>query len=452
MRLLYSLSMYYIFTVTFLNEIVTVNPSLFKFLLVAGILVLIISALSITRGFQLWVSVICLLLGHILVFSNGLSFDIWYSSITKLSAIIVLFAVIPMISFPIKYGNYLDSIEGFLGKYRNRTSLLFIFMSILHTMLALTLDIGSIPTVHRLIGHINLPRKYLVRLYTSGYASFIVFSPYSGLVNLLLLLAVTSYAAYCLSGIVMLVFIVGVSTLLIKFDRPLMEQLKASMPKVKEDFSMKKIYELMLGIVLLILIAVIVGELIPVSNVIYAIVLILIIYSLFWGFLIKILKSYKAEFKNYNSNILVFKSIIPFLICTGFLGAVVSETNLNSIIQSILSYLNIMPMYFVIFSLILITMICGVCGIHMMIPVITMAMTLTPALLNLSPEAFVLMLLSCWFIAMSISPFAPFAAVVGETIEEKIPTITFKYNLKFAIVMLFISPAVIGLLNLIWMG
>jgi C4-dicarboxylate transporter, DcuC family len=447
MRLLYSLSIYYIFTVTFLNEIVTVNTMLFKILLVAGILVLIISALSMTRGFQLWVSVICLLLGHILVFSNGLDFDVWYNSITKLSAIIVLFTVIPMISFPIKYGNYLDSIEGFLGKYRNRTSLLFIFMSILHTMLALTLDIGSIPTVQGLIGHINLPKKYLARLYTSGYASFIVFSPYSGLVNLLLLLAATSYAAYCLSGLVMLVFIVGASTLIIKFDRPLMEELKASMPKVKENFSMKKIYELIFGIVLLILIAVIAGELIPVSNVIYAIVLILIIYSLVWGFLIKILKSYKAEFKKYNNNILAFKSIIPFLICTGFLGAVVSETNLNAVIQSILSYLNIMPMYFVIFSLIFITMLCSVCGIHMMIPVITMAMTLTPSSLNLSPPAFVLTLLSCWYIAMSISPFAPFAAVVSETIEEKVLTITFKYNIMFSTIMLFVAPAVILLLN-----
>ena len=447
MNIIYSLSVYYIFILTVINEITSIEFHLFTILLSIGIVVLIASALCLTRGFQLWISIICLIIGHILVFFNGLSFNIWYESITKLSGIVVLFAAIPMISFPIKYGNYLNSIEDFIGKHRNKTSLLFISISILHTMLALTLDIGSIPTVQKLIGHINLPKKYMTRLYTSGYASFIVFSPYSGLVNLLLLLAATSYTSYFVCGITMMVIIVLVSALFIKFDKPLLAELKKTMPSAKDKISMSKIYELIIAVILLIIFAILAGEIIPVSNIIYAITLIVIIYSLIWGFLIKILKFYKYEFKNYNKNILSFKSIIPFLICTGFLGSIISETNLSSSIQTIVSYLNILPLYFIILTLILITMICSVIGIHMMIPVITMAMTLTPASLNLSSPTFVLMLLCCWFTAMSISPFAPFAAIVGETIEEKIPTITFKYNLKFAIAMLLISPAVILGLN-----
>ncbi|WP_428865068.1 hypothetical protein [Clostridium sediminicola] len=82
-----------------------------------------------------------------------------------------------------------------------------------------------------------------------------------------------------------------------------------------------------------------------------------------------------------------------------------------------------------------------------MVTITTLALTITPGIIGLSNVAFALTLLTCWYIAMSISPFVPFAVIVADTIGEKTVNVTFKYNLKYAITMLFAAPIIILLVN-----
>ncbi|MGI6226722.1 MAG: hypothetical protein ACOYJ1_10745 [Peptococcales bacterium] len=83
----------------------------------------------------------------------------------------------------------------------------------------------------------------------------------------------------------------------------------------------------------------------------------------------------------------------------------------------------------------------------MMITVTTLALTVTPALIGLTNTAFALTLLTCWYMAMCVSPFVPFTLIVAETIKEKPLNIAFKHNLKFCLVMFFAAPALILLIN-----
>ncbi|WP_339061330.1 hypothetical protein [Tepidibacillus marianensis] len=79
----------------------------------------------------------------------------------------------------------------------------------------------------------------------------------------------------------------------------------------------------------------------------------------------------------------------------------------------------------------------------MMITVPALALTVSPELIGISNVAFAVMLLTCWYASMSISPFVPFAVVVGNSIVEKPTSVTFKHNLRFFILVLFLSPIVI---------
>ncbi|GAA0179009.1 hypothetical protein SH2C18_19640 [Clostridium sediminicola] len=114
MRKIYYISMYFIFILVYVNEFGVLKDSIFVFFTSISMLFLLMSSLSMTRGFQLYVSLISLCVAHLILFKYNLSFDIWYNSLIKSIGIPVLFVAIPMISFPIKHGQYLKSMESYL--------------------------------------------------------------------------------------------------------------------------------------------------------------------------------------------------------------------------------------------------------------------------------------------------------------------------------------------------
>ncbi|MDN5323784.1 MAG: hypothetical protein PWQ67_2238 [Clostridia bacterium] len=447
MKKIYFFSMYFIFVLVYLNEFFNLNQNNFAILVSVGICFLLVSSLTMTRGFQLYVSIISLTLGHIILFKYNLGFNVWYSSLIKSIGIPVLFVVIPMISFPIKHGQYLKSVEDYVASKSEKPIFLFALLAITHLSLTIPLNIGSIPTMQKLLEKIKFPKEYLAHLYTAGYSSYMVFSPYDGVVNMVLLFTSLTYSEYFLSGLSMVILIIMVSAFFLKIDNKLLQQLNNTLSSIRSSGNDKKMYELLFHIFVLIFLAFLGESFIPFSNQLYIIAVIIIIYSTFWGFFLNALDKYRDELKKYCKNLLDFKSFIPFLISTGFLGSMISFTPLKDNIGSILLSLNSLPLYFIIQFFILLTIVLSLCGVHMMITVTTLALTITPEFIGLSNVAFALTLLTCWYIAMSISPFVPFTIIVADTIKEKPLNVTFKYNLKFSFIMLFIAPIIILLIN-----
>jgi hypothetical protein len=449
MKNTYYLSLYALASAVFLNEFFAMPEHVFTTVVVGSLALFLISALSLTRGFQLYVSLIALLVGHGIIFSYQLDFNIWYSSLTKAVGIPVLFTAIPLISFPIKHGPYLESIESHLYARRHRTGLLFALLTLMHLALSVVLNIGSIPTMQGLINHIHFPKKYLTRLYTAGYAAYMVFSPFDGIVSMFLLYSAVSYSGYILAGGLMALTIVAVSIIFIQRDHALRQDVVQSMAALNPGAPNKKVYQLLLHIAVLIGLAVLADIRLPFSNRVYGVVVVLMGYSLVWAGLDQTLPQYWATLRRYSPNLLGFKSFLPFLVSTSFLGAAIAYTPLQEKIGSLIGGLYQVPQYFTIQLLILLTTALSLGGVHMLITLSTLALTISPPTIGLSPAAFALTLLTCWYIAMSVSPFVPFSVIVADTIAEKPVIITLKHNLPLALVMLFLAPAVILLINLL---
>lgn len=447
MRKIYYISMYFIFILVYVNEFGVLKDSIFVLFTSISMLFLLMSSLSMTRGFQLYVSLISLCVAHFILFKYNLSFDIWYNSLIKSIGIPVLFVAIPMISFPIKHGQYLKSMESYAAYRREKPILLFCSLAIMHLCMTIPLNIGSIPTMQKLLKKIKLPKEYLSHLYTAGYCSYMVFSPCDGAVNMVLLFTSIRYSDYFLSALSMVILIILVSSIFLKTDKKLIEELKDSLSTIKSSETSKKMYELMIHIFILIILAILGDKFISLSNQLYIIALIIIMYSIFWSLLVNSLSKYKDELREYSKNLLNFKTFLPFLISTSFLGSMVAYTPIKENIGSVLVYLNNFPLYIIIQIFILSTMLLSLCGVHMMVTITTLALTITPEIIGLSNVAFALTLLTCWYIAMSISPFVPFAVIVADTIGEKTVNVTFKHNLKYAITMLFVAPVIILLVN-----
>lgn len=448
MSYIYLISMLSYFILVSINIFLHLPSNLYIVLSTVIILLFLISSLYMTRGIQKYISIISLLLGHIILFKYNLGFSYWYDSISKGFNMVILFVVIPTIAVPLKYGNYLNSLEDFIYSKKEKPGILFSFLVIFYLSLAIPLNIGSIPTMQKLIYNLNFPKKYLTMLYTAGYSSYMVFSPFDGVVNMVLMLTSITYGDYFIKGLSMLITIILVYCFFLLLDKDLLDELKKIMTKKAGRKNYKKLIELMINVIILIALAFLSEKYIEISNSIYVLTILILIYSCIWMVLIKLPKNiWQIERKEYSKSLLSFKNFLPFLIGANFLGAMIAKTPFKNYIALFLTDINNIPRYFVIQILILLTVILSLCGVHMMITITTLAYTITPASIGLTNSSFALTLLTCWFMAMSISPFVPFASIVSESIGEKLYNITFKYNLKFAAALIVISPLIITLLN-----
>ncbi|OHD80839.1 MAG: hypothetical protein A3J97_01790 [Spirochaetes bacterium RIFOXYC1_FULL_54_7] len=407
----------------------------------------------------------------------------------KSSGIIAFIAVVPSVAIPSRIGGYMEAMETFLSsdtpnrKAGNGTSQVslptylgritkpftsFLALAGLQLLMTFVLNIGSIPIMQRLLDKTRLPKRYLSLLYSTAYSSYMVVSPFDGLIQALILAAGSSYAAYAGRGLAMTGAIMTAGLLILALSPHSMrpgqavhmhqpseggqadpESGKGSIPaalgKARPGY---RLMELAAHIVAMIVLAVIFGRLVQLRNPAMGTAFVIMVYVVFWLRLLGVdRKQLGGSVREYALALGGFRAFLPFLISASFLGALTTYTPLSEAIGSALMHLEKLPRYFSIQAIMAGTALLSLGGVHMMITVAAISSAVDPAMLGLDPPGFALFLLSCWFVAMNVSPFVPFSTVVGEAIGEKPATVALRYNSKMALLMLLIGPALINLMH-----
>ncbi|WP_339061328.1 hypothetical protein [Tepidibacillus marianensis] len=134
-------------------------------------------------------------------------------------------------------------------------------------------------------------------MYTAVYASYMVFSPYDPVVNMVLIWTGITYFDYFPMGLIMVFFIILISSLLIQMDKNLFVVLKNRLSTVRDMGDAAKIYELFFHVLVLIALAFLGARYVRFSNQLFVIALIIIFYAILWGKLLKVLAEYKEELR-----------------------------------------------------------------------------------------------------------------------------------------------------------
>ena len=457
----------------------------------------VVLALVPVRGYVLKVSVLCFTVAGTIALVWKVPVLAWAEAFNKSSGIIAFIAVVPSVAIPIRLGGYEEAMETFLSSNtpsrpagqeisRGRAAFpaqlgrmtkpvtSFLALAGLHLLMSFVLNIGSIPIMQRLLEKARLPKRYLSLLYSTAYSSYMVVSPFDGLIQALILAAGSSYAAYAGRGLAMTGAIMATGLLILAISprsirpaqdgRNLQTDLQTEFqtgfqPDQQPDQDSiptasgtaqpsQRILELTIHIVAMIALAVIFGRLVRLRNPVMGTAFVILAYTTFWLRLLGVNRRKLAgSVHEYALALGGFRAFLPFLVSASFLGAMTAYTPLNEAIGSALMHLDKLPRYFSIQAIIAGTAMLGMVGIHMMITVAAIASAVDPAVLGLDPAGFALFLLSCWFVAMNVSPFVPFSTVVGEAIGESPATVALRYNSKMALLMLVVAPALISLLH-----
>lgn len=410
-----------------------------------------VSAISLATGFNRAISIVFLGVGHGIFIYYSLSIGQWQQYMINGFNIIFLFSALPMLYVPLLTGGYLEALEIIIKQIQRFPRLKFVLMTLLFILLAIPLTIGAIPIMNRLIEKQGFSKRYLTMLNTAGYCCNMVLSPFDSMINLALVYTSITYSDYFLSAMIMSVFIIGVSTVIgVKLDNQkyVVQLENDGITKEVSKEAFIKIIQLLINIIALILLIMLGQKILPDINSIYLLGWIIAIYGFLWAIILNRGDVMSAEVINtYIKDMVSFSGFLPFLFSANFLGAMVAFTPMKDAITALMSYTSDFSLYFLLLALIGLTLVLSLIGVHMLITFTTFAYILSPNMLGISPESFVLMLMSCWFVAMSGSPFVPYASVVAKNIGDTPINVSLKYNWPFVTVMLFGAPAIILLLE-----
>jgi len=427
--------------------------------------VFIVLALVPVRGYVLAVSTICLAAAGFIAVAYRVPFAAVAAAFNKSAGIIAFIAVVPAIAIPIRLGGYIDAMAAFVGRSRGNGSgaaltrlTNFLALAGIELLMAIALNIGSIPTMQKLLDKSRLPKRYLSLVYSAGYSSYMVLSPFDGLINALILAAGTTYAGYFTRGLTMTAAIMAAGCVLLLTDRKLARDEAATKESAPDTRALdakadsgnalarpgRKILELAAHIVAMIAASAVALRLVKPDNPAVVTALVILAWSFLWTKLLGITWGRVVQSRGeYALALAGFRAFLPFLVSAGFLGAMFAFTPIKPFLGGLLASMAGLPQYFTLQAIILATALLSLAGVHMMITVAAIAAAIDPTTLGLSAPGFALFLLTCWYVSMNVSPFVPFSAVVGEAIGEKPVTVALRYNSRMSVVMLIVAPLLI---------
>lgn len=414
----------------------------------ALIIMVLLPGLILAKGISFYFSIICLILGHILLWKYNLDYGIWFEGITKNLPLTILFVVVPILSIPLKLGGYLNSFHYFLSRFSTKVSSLFTALTGILFGLSSITNLASVRIIYGIVEEIKFPSKFLAKVFLVGFSSSIAWSPYFGSVNLAIYYTGVTFNEYLPWGFLygVLLFIMG--NLVFFRDKDLQNLTSSNLQEIKiYEGDSKKFKQL--GIVLLgLFLAVIVGEkLLSFSNMMFLVSAIAIIYATIWSTLIKKFSEFIGQLKNYPETILQVKNEAVFFLCVGFFGVILANTPLKNLIESMLQNIVGNHTSIVIAIIMFSSMLLAALGVHMVIIVTVLGLALNPEALGLHPIAFALTLLGAWESAMMVCPIAPFNIISSGFVKTNPLTLCFKWNRNYALLVAAFSTIYITIVN-----
>src|SRR5690625_4269427 len=130
---------------------------------------------------------------------------------------VMLISIVSILCIPVRIGNYLQYLSGFIVKFEYKLHLICSVVSGLFTLVAPITNIGSIYIIHSMLDKMLLPNGFIGRVYVRGITSVHTWSPYFASVFLVvysLQIPIHQYLPYV---IILSFFQIGIAYILFKY-------------------------------------------------------------------------------------------------------------------------------------------------------------------------------------------------------------------------------------------
>ncbi|RFU62789.1 hypothetical protein D0469_20155 [Peribacillus saganii] len=405
-----------------------------------------------------------LLLGNVLFFITGGSGSYWASAILDNVALVTLFVTVPLLSYPLRNGGYIEYTDHFITRYLKTDIKKVTFVTALTCIVSSFLNLGSIRVMYDLFSErFGNSSKLFARSLVQGFSLAAFWSPYFAGVAIILHLVGVRFISFFLYGLLM-VFICYLTSIFINYQYLMREEQLATTPLLAAGNESDEGYvqhnfhtivhhpvkhqrgvELIIAFIGLFLALFLLEKWLH-YNVLILISILAISYSILWSIAIGKIKEYIFSLKNY------FTVVAPnvhtesiMIISATFFSQMVLLTEFPDYISGLFFQISNLSLILTIFIIIFTCAVSSI-FIHQILPISLFATTLSPEIIGLKPELFALTLVISWGITPLISPVSAANLLAANLFKTRAIEIGI-WNIKYTVSIIFLSSVLIFFLN-----
>ena len=443
------------------------------------ILAVILSFIA-TKGSTRMIAAVLFIVGAFLLFYTQAPLDVWEKALLENGYLLAMFIMVPLISLPVRYGGYNESLEALFDRFGNSKSRFYGLVSVMTAFLGVLVSIASVPLTCEVArsSHFAANARILATALSRGFITCLFWAPTTATIALSLQLTGANWLSVLPFGLLFAIIAGFIGWTMTTIRENLIarrSQLNTSLSKNKNDthidanlnssslhppkyevtshqphsgvFDRKKIIELVLFSVLYIVAVMLVGQCLRIS-IIVAVALMSILIPIIWMVAIKRVTLFKQKVKDEYVAVKLpnVKGQMILFTAAGVLASGISYSGVGEMaVTTLLQITNGGALEATILVMIL-ALVCSAFGVHPLVYTTVIGGSLTAAQLGVSPVYMALLLAMGWALGNAVCPTSANSIAVSQLVERSPFKLALNWNVSYVLVSTVILVA------FLWLG
>lgn len=443
------------------------------------ILAVILSFIA-TKGSTRMIAAVLFIVGAFLLFYTQAPLDIWEKALLENGYLLAMFIMVPLISLPVRYGGYDESLEALFDHFGNSKSRFYGLVSVMTAFLGVLVSIASVPLTCEVArsSHFAANARILATALSRGFITCLFWAPTTATIALSLQLTGANWLSVLPFGLLFAIIAGFIGWIMTTIRENLIarrSQLNTSLSKNKNDthidanlnssslhpskyevtshqphsgvFDRKKIIELVLFSVLYIVAVMLVGQCLRIS-IIVAVALMSILIPIIWMVAIKRVTLFKQKVKDEYVAVKLpnVKGQMILFTAAGVLASGISYSGVGEMaVTALLQITNGGALEATILVMVL-ALVCSAFGVHPLVYTTVIGGSLTAVQLGVSPVYMALLLAMGWALGNAVCPTSANSIAVSQLVERSPFKLALNWNVSYVLVSTVILVA------FLWLG
>lgn len=443
------------------------------------ILAVILSFIA-TKGSTRMIAAVLFIVGAFLLFYTQAPLDVWEKALLENGYLLAMFIMVPLISLPVRYGGYNESLEALFDRFGNSKSRFYGLVSVMTAFLGVLVSIASVPLTCEVArsSHFATNARILATALSRGFITCLFWAPTTATIALSLQLTGANWLSVLPFGLLFAIIAGFIGWIMTTIRENLIarrSQLNTSLSKNKNDthidanlnssslhpskyevtshqphsgvFDRKKIIELVLFSVLYIVAVMLVGQCLRIS-IIVAVALMSILIPIIWMVAIKRVTLFKQKVKDEYVAVKLpnVKGQMILFTAAGVLASGISYSGVGEMaVTTLLQITNGGALEATILVMVL-ALVCSAFGVHPLVYTTVIGGSLTAVQLGVSPVYMALLLAMGWALGNAVCPTSANSIAVSQLVERSPFKLALNWNVSYVLVSTVILVA------FLWLG
>ena len=420
---------------------------LFRILTALFLVAIVCQSLPAAKPINKYISSVLFLLGGMLLVQSGASFDDWVTAIGANSGMVMLFIVMPMLSFPLAYDDYEIVLRHLSVRYINNVLRIGSIYTLITMFLGTILNIGAIQIVYDLFpkgSKVSGVEKTLHLSIVRGMSAANFLAP-----NYISMAVVLYYLEIPLTsvlprGLVFSLVIILVHWLTVKWKYRLGGIALFTIPaaQIATPPPLLKTVKLTMSFLGLLVMTVLVN-IFTKLNILVIIPIIALSYPLALAVILGRTAEYRDEIRRYLPSLATLNNQVSIFAAAGFIGKVLEISGVGQMIPALLRLDIINTPSLAVLVIILLAILFAICGVHSIVTVTALAASVSSADVGVSVLAYAYALLAAYSMAVLLSPFSGTSLIVSGLTQRTPWDVSLRSNWLYCLIMIAFFALVI---------